>query len=78
VIVNSGSVLSSIGSAMMKPLRPFCVSGFSEASSVVGVRSHGVTSTVADRGVDADDENFMKTSRDAQASSGAMLLIWNN
>ena len=63
---------------MMKPLRPLCVPGFSEASSVVGARSHGVTSTVADRGVDADDENFMKTSKDAQASSGAMLLIWNN
>ena len=28
--------------------------------------------------IDAGDENFMKTSKDAQARSGAMLLTWNN
>jgi len=28
--------------------------------------------------MDADDDNFMKTSKDAQARSGAMLLTWNN
>jgi hypothetical protein len=51
-----------------------CVPGFSEASSFPGAGSHGVASTVADRVMDADDESFMKTSKDAQARSGTMLL----
>jgi hypothetical protein len=62
----------------MKPARSVCVPGFSEASSPLGERSHGVTSTVTDRVMVADDENFMKTSKHAQARSGAMLLTWNN
>jgi len=53
-------------------------SPFSEASSLLGARNHGVTSTVTDRVIVAEDENFMKTSKHAQARSGAMLLTWNN
>jgi len=49
-----------------------------EISSLLGVRSYGVASTATDRVMDADDDNFMKTSKDAQARSGAMLLTWNN
>jgi hypothetical protein len=41
-------------------------------------KNHGVASAVTDRVVDADAENFMNTSKDAQASSGAMVLTWNN
>jgi hypothetical protein len=40
--------------------------------------SQGVTFTVTGRVMDGDDENFMKTSKDTQARSGAMLLTWNN
>ena len=42
---------------MMKPPRPVCVPGCSETSSLLGARSHGLTSTVTDRVMDADDEN---------------------
>jgi hypothetical protein len=52
-------------------------SPFSEASSLLGARTHGVTSTVTDRLIVAEDENFMKTSKHAQARSGAMLPTWN-
>jgi len=58
VIVNSGCALSSISSAMMKPPWSVCVPVFSETSSLLGARSHGLTSTVTDRVMDADDENF--------------------
>jgi hypothetical protein len=78
VIVNSGCALSSISSAMMKPRRSVCVPGFSETSCLLDARTQGVTSSVTDRVMDADDENFKKTSKDTQASSGAMLLTWNN
>jgi hypothetical protein len=33
---------------------------------------------VTGRVMDGDDENFMKTSKDTQARSGAMLLTWNS
>ena len=49
-----------------------------QQSQLIAGVCFGVTSTVTDRGMDADDENFMKTSKDAQARSGAMLLTWNN
>lgn len=47
-------------------------------SPVLGARNHGVTSTATDRVIVGEDENFMKTSKHAQARSGAMLLTWNN
>ena len=49
-----------------------------QQSQLIAGVCFGVTSTVTDRVMDADDENFMKTSKDAQARSGAMLLTWNN
>ena len=45
---------------------------------ISGASSQGVTFTVTGRVMDADDENFMKTSKDTQARSGAMLLTWNS
>jgi len=42
--------------------------GFSETGSRLGASSHSVTSTVTDRVMDADDESFMKVSKDAQAA----------
>jgi hypothetical protein len=33
---------------------------------------------VTGRVMAADDESFMKISKDTQARSGAMLLTWNN
>ena len=50
----------------------------SARSPLPGARSQGVTFTVTGRVRDADDENFMKTSKDTQARSGAMLLTWNS
>jgi len=50
----------------------------SARSPLPGASSQGVTFTVTGRVMDADDENFMKTSKDTQARSGAMLLTWNS